>query len=67
MRPTWGRQDPGWPHELCYLGLEHHLSIQQDVLVEDITKSRLYSIGCSDVRIALRFGAWQIPKRLKNS
>ena len=21
MGPTWGRQDPGWPHEPCYLGI----------------------------------------------
>ena len=20
MGPTWGQQDPGWPHEPCYLG-----------------------------------------------
>ena len=20
MGPIWGRQDPCWPHELCYLG-----------------------------------------------
>ena len=20
MGPIWGRQDPGWPHELCFLG-----------------------------------------------
>ena len=22
MGPSWGRQDPGGPHELCYLGLK---------------------------------------------
>ena len=21
MGPTWGQQDPGWPHEPCYLGV----------------------------------------------
>ena len=21
MGPIWGRHDPGWPHELCYLGM----------------------------------------------
>ena len=47
MGPIWGRQDPGWPHELCYLGN----AVTTALLKASFVQRMFISMNCDSVFI----------------
>ena len=57
MGPTWGRQDPGGPHVLCYLGCFFY---GHDRVIADFQSECLHPTICKKMLKSVRTNTGQL-------